>query len=69
MTNCKHTFEAHVGVKVFGGRAYAWVPMRYVTTPLGRPFKPDKLRAAGHQVLITWRCTKCGEQGYEVPER
>ncbi len=65
--NCEHTFEEHVGIKVFAGAGIAWVRLRHVSTPLGRPFSPKAHRDAGMQVLTMQRCVHCGEPGYEVP--
>lgn len=46
-----HRFRLHVGIKVFGGTAWAWVEWdpRYLD---GR--------------VEMWRCIDCGEQGYEI---
>jgi len=55
--NHEHTFELHIGIKVFGRRATAWVPWPAVSGP----------GLVADDALEMLRCLKCGEQGYEVP--
>jgi hypothetical protein len=48
-----HTFELHVGLRTSFG-VLAWVPLNYVFGSWGQTWPR------------MWRCTECGEQGYEV---
>ena len=60
MPKHEHVFTVHVGIRVFGGRSIAWVPKSLVVHRWywdnEEPTHPEM-----------WRCTRCGEQGYETP--
>jgi hypothetical protein len=53
-----HTFEVHYAVKT-GFMVTAWVRWDLLEPDHSRHGHPDK--------LWMYRCTVCGEQGYEVP--
>lgn len=60
----EHTFTRHVGLPVFGGRARAWVDERFVSgSPADVYFEPTFKSVPAPMM---YRCTGCGEQGYEV---
>ena len=52
----EHEFIMHYGARVFADTAMAWVPETAFITP------------PANAALKTWRCTSCGEQGYEVAQ-
>lgn len=53
---CDHLFAPHVGLLTSFG-CTAWVDERFVDRPKHQTITPP----------VMFRCTKCGEQGYEVP--
>ena len=48
-----HNFRIHIGLRVFGGKSRAWLPVARVLGHI-------------HDEPVMWRCTECGEQGYEI---
>ena len=52
----EHNFVEHIGIRVFDGRATAWVPAYAVTVHPGHALKAPRML----------RCTGCSEQGYEI---
>ncbi len=51
----RHQFEKHVGIGMVNGRYTAWVPKKHVSQLMRGEPRPEM-----------YRCTICGEQGYEV---
>jgi hypothetical protein len=51
-----HDFVEHIGIKVFGGQATAWIPVAKVDIVPGHGLKAPRML----------KCLGCGEQGYEV---
>jgi len=55
----EHVFKVHVGIKVFGGAARAWIEQY---PPHDEAWPSDVFTPLPEM----WRCIDCGEQGYEV---
>lgn len=60
MSECDHDFQEHVGIKVFNNTGMAWIQWELL--------EPTVLPPEGEDARPRMQvCTKCGEQGYEVP--